>query len=256
MVSTTPPAIHKRAYLINPRFQLKYTGLLLLVVLSVMAGLGVVIGREANEASDVARLAALEAERAMNESRANSTLARQNVALAAVDNPDLVKMMDDALQEANEKALHDLEEVRRRRGDIENQRRTMTKLLVASGAALGALLTAMGILITHRVVGPVHKIKRLLRQVGTGRLVVRERLRQGDELGDLFDTFLQMTYSLKALQSGRLATLDATIRDAETSGASGRVLEGLRALHAQMALGLGVHRRSSMPPAPDPRIES
>jgi len=37
------------------------------------------------------------------------------------------------------------------------------------------------------------KLKRLLRRVGTGRLVVRERLRRGDELGDLFDTFLQMT---------------------------------------------------------------
>jgi nitrogen fixation/metabolism regulation signal transduction histidine kinase len=118
------------------------------------------------------------------------------------------------------------------------------------------LLGAMGILITHRVVGPVHKLKRLLRQVGTGRLVVRERLRHGDELGDLFDTFLQMTYSLKALQNGRLATLDRTIRDAESSGASSQMLEGLRALHAQMALGVGVHRRSSAPPPLDERIES
>jgi methyl-accepting chemotaxis protein len=257
MASTTPPAIHKRTYLINPRFQLKYTALLVLVVLGVMVVLGLVIGKTASEASDYARLAVLEAERAMNESRANSALARQNVALAAVDNPELAKMMDDSLQEANDKALRDLEDVRRRGGEIEAQRRTMTRLLVASGAALALLLGAMGILITHRVVGPVHKIKRLLRQVGTGRLVVRERLRHGDELGDLFDTFLQMTYSLKALQSGRVATLDATIRAAETTGASARVIEGLRALHAQMALGLHAHRRSSAPPpVHDERIES
>jgi methyl-accepting chemotaxis protein len=252
------PAIHKRAYLINPRFQLKYTALLIGVVLGVMAVLGVLIGRAASEASDYARLAALEAERAMNESRANSALARQNVALAAADNPDLARMMDDSLQEANDKALRDLEEVRRRRGEIEAKREKMTKLLFATGAALALLLGAMGILITHRVVGPVHKLKRLLRQVGTGRLIVRERLRKGDELGDLFDTFLQMTYSLKALQSGRMATLEATIRAAESTRASLDVLTGLRALHAQMALGLGVHRRSSAPPpAPqDDRYES
>jgi nitrogen fixation/metabolism regulation signal transduction histidine kinase len=253
--ASRPPALQTRAYLINPRFQLKYTALLIAVVLSVMAVLGLVIGRTASEASDYAQLAALEAERAMNESRANSALARQNVALAAVDNPELAKMMDDSLQEANDKALRNLEEVRRRRGEIEAKREKITKLLLASGLALGLLLGAMGILITHRVVGPVHKIKRLLRQVGTGRLVVKERLRHGDELSDLFDTFLQMTYSLKALQIGRMATLDATIRAAEASRASAQVLSGLRALHAQMALGLGVHRRSSVPP-PDARIES
>ena len=51
----------------------------------------------------------------------------------------------------------------------------------------------MGIVITHRIVGPVHKMKRLLRRVSTGRLAIEERLRKGDELEDLFDTFLQMT---------------------------------------------------------------
>jgi methyl-accepting chemotaxis protein len=250
--SQRPLRVHKRAYLINPRFQLKYTSLLVAVVLGVMIVLGAVIGRTASEASDYARLAALEAERAMNESRANSVLARQNVALAAADNPDLAKVMDDSLQEADEKAERDVWEVRHRRWVIERQRQTITTLLVVSGLALALLLGAMGILITHRVVGPVHKLKRLLRQVGTGRLVVRERLRPRDELSDLFDTFLQMTYSLKALRTGRMATLDAVIDAAESEGTPAPVREGLRALHAQMALGLGAHRRSSKPPPPPP----
>jgi hypothetical protein len=79
-------------------------------------------------------------------------------------------------------------------------------------------------------------------------LVIDERLRRGDELEDLFETFLQMTHSLRAMQNARIATLDATLRKAETSGASEEVLDGLRALRAQMMLGLEKRRSASIPP--------
>jgi nitrogen fixation/metabolism regulation signal transduction histidine kinase len=159
--------------------------------------------------------------------------------------------MEESIAEEDAKAARDVAAVHQRRADIEKQRRNMLLQLVAAAFALALLLGGMGVLITHRVVGPVHKMKRLLRQVGTGKLVVKERLRRGDELYDLFDTFLQMTYSLKALQSGRLATLDATIREAEKTGASPDVLSGMRALRAQMVLGLTRSgRKSSAPPPP------
>ncbi len=244
---TSRPPRHKRTYLINPRFQLKYTALLVGVVLTVMLVLGAMVGRTAAEATDYAQLAVAEAERAMNESRSNSTLAHQNVVLAAADNPELVKIMDDANAEADKKAERDLEEVRGRKQEIVRQRARITTALVVSGVLLAVLLGAMGILITHRVVGPVHKLKRLLRQVGTGRLATRERLREGDELSDLFETFLQMTYSLNAMQRSRVATLDDAIRDAMASGVSSVVIDDLRALRAQMVLGLSSGRRSSIP---------
>jgi nitrogen fixation/metabolism regulation signal transduction histidine kinase len=107
-------------------------------------------------------------------------------------------------------------------------------VLIGAGTALVALLTTMGIFITHRIVGPVFKMKRLLRQVGTGRLSVKESLRKGDELGDLFETFLQMTLSLRALQADRLATLDSIIAELEASGRELDTLARLRELRAQM----------------------
>jgi hypothetical protein len=91
-------------------------------------------------------------------------------------------------------------------------------------------------------------MKRLLRRVSTGRLAIEERLRRGDELEDLFDTFLQMTYSLRATQHARLATLDSTLKHAEASASTPReVIEGLRALRAQMVLGLERRRPSQYP---------
>ncbi len=238
----------RKTYLLDPRFQIKWTGYLVVVVVLVMAGLGFVIARTAGRASDTAQLAVKEAERAYQESRSNSILARQSVQLAAPDNAALSQIMEDSLNEVDQKAEKDLADVRRRNDDIARDRRHMQLSLIGAGVALLLALTIMGIVITHRIVGPVHKMKRLLRRVSTGRLVVDERLRRGDELEDLFETFLQMTYSLRAMQTARIATLDATLRRAEASGAPQDVIDGLRALRAQMTLGLERRRASVRPP--------
>jgi len=247
------PDAHRRKhrYLVDPRFQLKWTGYLVVVVIVVMAVLGVVIARTAGRASDTAALAVAQAEKAFEESRSNSILARRSVELAAPDNPALATLMEDSLAELDAQAARNLADVRAKRADIDKDRRNVKLLLGAAGGVLVLLLSAMGIVITHRIVGPVHKMKRLLRRVSTGRLVIEDRLRRGDELEDLFDTFLQMTYSLRAIQSARLATLDGTMRQAERANVSADVLDGMRALRAQMVLGLERRRSSTLPPPPE-----
>ena len=240
---------HKKSYLLDPRFQIKWTSYLVVVVLLVMTALGVVIGQTAGHASDTAELAVQQAEKAFKESEANSKLARGDVLLAGNGDPNLTKVMEDSIAEEEAKSAKNLADVRSRQSDIAKNRRNLQLILVASGLALVLLLSAMGILITHRIVGPVHKMKRLLRRVSTGRLAIEERLRRGDELEDLFDAFLQMTYSLRAIQSARLKTLDDTMRRAEETGAAADVLDGLRALRAQMVLGLEPRRPSVLPPS-------
>jgi nitrogen fixation/metabolism regulation signal transduction histidine kinase len=242
-------ARQKKSYLLDPRFQLKWTSYLVIVVVLVMTGLGFVIGQTASKASDTAELAVAQAERAFQESRANSALTRGDVQLAGGGDPNLTKIMEESLAEEDAKSAQNLESVRQRQVEIARNRRNMHLLLVAAGLALVVLLVGMGILITHRIVGPVHKMKRLLRRVSTGRLAIEERLRRGDELEDLFDAFLQMTYSLRAIQAARLKTLDDTLRRAEASGAAADVLAGMRALRAQMVLGLEPRRPSVLPPS-------
>jgi nitrogen fixation/metabolism regulation signal transduction histidine kinase len=234
-----------RQYLLDPRFQLKWTSYLVIVVLAVMTGLGVLIGRIATRTSDVAQIAVSQAEKAFNESKTNNILARGMAELAAPDNPDFVSLFNDSLTKVDKKQEKNLDEVRLLQQKIVRDRRNLKLLLGGTGIALLVMLTLMGIVITHRIVGPVHKLKRLLRKVSTGRLVVDERLRRGDELEDLFETFLQMTYSLAAMQNARVATLDATLRKARASGASPEVLDGMQALRAQMMLGLEKRRTTS-----------
>lgn len=236
-------------YLLDPRFQLKWTGYLVVVVLAMMASLGVLIARMASRTSETANIAVTQAEKAFKESKVNNQLARGAVELAAPDNATLAGVMNEQLREVDAEQEKNLAEVRRLQQDIGKDKQSLQLLLVGAGVALLLLLSLMGIVITHRVVGPVHKLKRLLRRVSTGRLVVDERLRRGDELEDLFETFLQMTFSLRAMQNARIATLDATLRRAEATGASSEVISGLRALRAQMALGLEKRRASIHPVA-------
>lgn len=243
-----------RHYLLDPRFQLKWTSYLVLVVLVVMAGLGVLIARMASRTSDTAQIAVTQAEKAFKESETNNILARSAVEMAQPDNATLAGVMNESLKEVEQKQEKNLQEVRDLQAGIGRDRRNLQLLLGGAGVALLFLLTIMGIVITHRIVGPVHKMKRLLRRVGTGRLVVDERLRRGDELEDLFETFLQMTFSLKALQNARIATLDATLKRAEATGAQPEILDGLRALRAQMVLGLEKRRGTTSLKPPPPQV--
>jgi nitrogen fixation/metabolism regulation signal transduction histidine kinase len=241
-------ARRKKSYLLDPRFQLKWTSYLVVVVVLIMTGLGLVIARIAGRASDTATVAVQQAEKAYEESRSNNILTRRTVQLAGGDNPALQTVMEESLNEVDAKSEKNLADVRSQKEDIARDRKSLQLLLVGAELSLLLLLSVMGIIITHRIVGPVHRMKRLLRRVSTGRLAIEERLRKGDELEDLFDTFLQMTYSLRAMQVARLATLDGALRRAEVTGTPADVLDCLRALRAQMVLGLEPRRASMRPP--------
>ena len=247
-IAPEAPARRVKGYLVNPRFQLKYTGLLVAVVLGVMLGLGFYVYRLAKESAVHAEFAAEQAEQALKESQANEEATRMFMEANYADNPDMMAEVKKGFDEKSEKIRENLDAVRHRREGAASSHRRLLTTLVVSGALLLVLLGVLGIFITHKIVGPVHKLKRLLRQVGTGKLIVRERLRKGDEMGDLFDTFLQMTYSLKALQLGRLATLDAAIKQAEDAGMPESALAKLRELRLQTQLPLRTDRPSIPPP--------
>lgn len=243
--STAPqrPTRFQRRYLIDARFQLKYTGLLVGVVLAIMLVLGAMIWRTAKVATDQAAYASQQAERALNEANTSAKLLKMNA--SGYDDPILKKSLDDDLAAIEAEHAKNLAAVEAQRAEIDRQQKRMALLLGLGSASVVLVLAFMGVFITHRIVGPVFRIKRLLRQVGTARFSVKQRLRRGDELEDLFETFIQMTHSLEALQAGRRATLESTIAKAEKAHVPPEVMSGLRALHAQLSLGLAGARKGA-----------
>jgi nitrogen fixation/metabolism regulation signal transduction histidine kinase len=225
---------------IHRGFQLKYSGLLVLVGAVLMAALGLALDRTAHTALESAKAATEQATVAVEQSQANTALARQNIALAAQDNPDLARTLNASLGEDEAKARANAIALKQRADELGTRVSDTRILLAASFAVVLVLLFFAGIFVTKRVVDPVDKMKKLLRRVSTGRLMVGERLRKGDDLEDLFETFVQMTNSLRALERARLATLNATIKDAEMTKADATVLDGLHALRIELEPGLGM----------------
>ena len=97
----------------------------------------------------------------------------------------------------------------------------MLESLVGGLALMVVLIGLLGIYFTHKVAGPVYKMKRLLKQVGKGDLHVDARLRKGDELQDFFDASPRWSPSLRSFEAQQLDDVEAAIAAFER-GSRGR----------------------------------
>src|SRR5690606_16831016 len=66
------------------------------------------------------------------------------------------------------------------------QQRTMLLALFVLLALLAVGVGVAGIVVTHKVAGPIFKMTRQIRALGEGRWRVPDPLRKGDELADFF----------------------------------------------------------------------
>ena len=227
LVPAPKPRRRMRNYLLEPRFQLRYAALLSGVAMLVFGALAVVIvqsGRVAADVShaavDLAGVAADQAERAHQESQANAALLRlQRIADSGGD-PAVSRAMEAELArvEAEGRSFvravqQQREQARLKRLEIEQVRRRVVWIVLAAGLALGLALFAVGIVLSHRIVGPSYRLKQLFWKVSRGDLAFSEKLRGGDELVDLFEAFTSMVASLRAQHAGDLARLDVALHE-------------------------------------------
>ena len=83
-------------------------------------------------------------------------------------------------------------------------------VLVTVGALLGlALVTSVGLHMSHQIAGPLVQLKARLRQVGQGDMNFEMRFRERDYLADVPDYFNEMTKSLKERSRSEIETLKA-----------------------------------------------
>jgi hypothetical protein len=207
---------HQRSiknYLLDAPFQLKYTGYLVGVALVISIVLGIFLWRTSNKVVD--------------ESAKVSDVVKMSIKNDPIygDNPDLMKSFTDSSVESDNR--------------VAQQQRAMLYSVVGGLSLLCVLIGLVGIYITHKIAGPVYKMKSLLKQVGQGKLnFPRGGLRKGDELQHFFDVFLKMADDLKARQQREVELLDAGIESAKTSGATDEALEKILAVRDEMKASL------------------
>ncbi len=90
------------------------------------------------------------------------------------------------------------------------------RLLLGAFAAIAVLLAAalglLGVVITHRVAGPVFVMGHYLRVLADGRFPRMRTLRRSDELKTFFRAFLDAVDALKVREARHTAVLEDAIR--------------------------------------------
>jgi nitrogen fixation/metabolism regulation signal transduction histidine kinase len=82
--------------------------------------------------------------------------------------------------------------------------------------------------VSHKVVGPAYKLRLLMDEVAGGKLHVAGRLRKGDELQSVFESFEAMIDALRAERARDVEELEAAVaaaREQGTEAALERVLQ-------------------------------
>jgi nitrogen fixation/metabolism regulation signal transduction histidine kinase len=232
--STAPYKRSLRNLLIDSRFQLKYAGFLVLVAVVISGIMGAVLYTTTRAMVEESAKVVEESARVSEESRKVSEISRMNVGELASDSPELLAVF------TREADAHDRAIAEQQRVIAEDQamlihRQSVVIESLTIGLALMVLtIGLLGIYFTHKVAGPVFKMKRLLKQVGKGSLRVEARLRRGDELQDFFDAFTHMVAGLRDMEKRQLdevdATLDAIERGAKDEAVAllGRVREDMK----------------------------
>jgi len=202
-----------RNYLIDSKFQLKYTSFILMVAIAISAVMGVFIWRTSGEVVQ-------ESQKVVEQSKKVSDVVKMSIKDDPVygDNPALA-------QEFTKESAEQDAKIQAQQDGLIRQQRTMLYALVGALAVMVFVIGVLGIYFTHKVAGPIYKMKLLLNQVADGRLNVNAKLRKGDELQDFFDVFANMVDNLRARKTSEVASLEGAIAHAKEKGLSDEALE-------------------------------
>lgn len=234
-----------RNYLLDRGYQLKYAGYLAGVAAILSIGLGVLLWRTSQSLVAESREAVRQGEQMISLGRAVAEESRKVTAVVQMtmektygDEPELLELFkkDSAKQEAPLKGqLKALEaqsaQLEQRSARLAEQQRTMLTMLVVVLSLLVLGVGCAGIVVTHKVAGPIFKMTRQLEELGQGHWKVPAPLRKGDELVAFFGSFREMVQKLRARRERELELLDETLEGVD----EGETRAGLEQLRKKMA---------------------
>lgn len=153
----------------------------------------------------------------LNESQKVSEVVKMSIVKDPIysDNPALLDAFKGDSEKQAERMLQQqrtLEqqalELKQRAAGLAHQQRAMLWTLTSVLGLLVVLLALAGIVVTHKIAGPIYKMKRQIREVSAGKLRIPAPLRKGDDLVDFFDAFALMVDNLRSRQQQEIARLE------------------------------------------------
>ncbi|MBX3229306.1 MAG: hypothetical protein KIT84_18205 [Labilithrix sp.] len=236
------PVKYKRSiknYLLDARFQLKWTGRIIFVALFISALMGFLLFRTSDKLTEQSQQVIAQGEKQIAESETSAKIVAMQMAEKYADEPALAKNFKDEEDKRMAALQQQRDDLKAQALKTAEQQTTMKVTLVAGLLLLVVLIGILGIFFTHKVVGPIHMMKILLRQVGDGKLNFHRKPRKGDELQDFFQVFAEMVEKLKARQAEEVKTLEAAMAEAKATGASDAAIAKIALVRDEMQAALG-----------------
>lgn len=225
-------------YLLDARFQLKWTAYILSVALVISAIMGVFLYRTSREVTEQSQKVIQQGDALISESQKNSDLVKMQIKEQYADAPELADTFNKSASDLDKGLIEKHRQLEQQAAQTRQQQVTMLTSLVAGLTLLVFLIGLLGIYFTHKVVGPIYKMKLLLGQVGGGKLNFKGGLRKGDELQDFFVAFASMVEKLKDRQAREVEELEAAMEAAKRSGASDEAIAKIAHVHDEMKAAL------------------
>jgi hypothetical protein len=103
---------------------------------------------------------------------------------------------------------------------VERSDRLLLGAFVVIAVLLSAALGLLGVVITHRVAGPVFVMGHYLQVLAEGRFPRMRTLRKSDELKQFFQTFLDAVEAMKTREARHAAVLEDAVRRMRAAAAA------------------------------------
>lgn len=206
-----------RNYLLDKRFQLKYTGLVLIISLFLSVILGYFLYREIVASEETLLAKELGANViVVSPGEAEKVIEAQN----AIQNEFNRILKTDAeetiivklLSQPSKKEILPIEE------EIEKEKIRKRNILIGSLGVFLVFLLLGGIYLTHRIAGPAYKMKLLFNKIDGRKLKVEGRLRKRDELKDVFQAFVEMIQRISEFRVYEIELIERILKEYEEKG--------------------------------------
>ncbi|HTS82446.1 MAG TPA: signal protein [Myxococcaceae bacterium] len=222
-----------RNYLLDAPMQLRFTAVLVLATLLGAGLLGIFLARALNRLAEQAeraveaRAAAAQASHELGNASLSKTL------LERFNDPEFTAQLQRQSRAIDAAYQAEQVQVSEQRREVAREATRIGWLVLFSVGVFALAVLLLGIVVTHRIAGPVYRVRRLLDDLGQGRREVpRHGLRDGDELRELFESASALVKTLRAEDEETLEVVAAALASPAQPG-------GLRQIHTRLSVRLG-----------------
>ena len=218
-----------RNFLLDAHLQLKFTLYAVAISVVVAALVGAVLWKTSERLFHEMERSVDARSQAASQSREVGTSALTIKLLARFDDPSFERVLRERSREIDQKYESESAAIVAERAELLRSQRLTTVALTVALLALVVLVGAAAIVTTHRIAGPLLRLRRMADDVGEGRLKVPSYgLRDHDELKDFFQNFSGMIQKLRDRENAELERISAALRPAEGSADPVAVLRELQ----------------------------